>query len=110
MWKSKGLQAAVFYLSFIAAAAAQQSATVTLRVKNHKFEPQEITAPANIPIVLHLQNLDSTPMEFESVSLRVEKTVVGNGQGIIRIRPLSVGRYEFFDDFHQQTTGTLVVR
>lgn len=110
MWKSRGLQAAVFYLGFIAVAAAQQPATVSLRVKNHQFEPKEITAPANVPIVLHLQNLDSTPMEFESVSLRVEKTVVGNGQGVIRIRPLAAGRYEFFDDFHQQTTGVLIVR
>ena len=109
MW-SRSLQAGVFFVSFIAIAAAQQAATVTLRVKNHQFEPKEITAPANVPIVLHLQNLDSTPMEFESVSLRVEKTVVGNGQGIIRIRPLSAGRYEFFDDFHQQTTGVLIVR
>ncbi len=110
MWKSRSLQAAVFYLGLIATAAAQQSATVTLHIKNHQFEPKEITAPANVAIVLHLQNLDSTPMEFESVSLRVEKMVVGNGQGIIRIRPLSAGRYEFFDDFHQQTTGTLIVR
>ncbi len=110
MWKSRSLQAAVFYLGFIAIAAAQQSATVTLRIKNHQFEPKEINAPANVPIVLHLQNLDSTPMEFESVSLRVEKVVVGNGQAIIRIRPLSAGRYEFFDDFHQQTTGILIVR
>jgi len=49
-------------------------------------------------------------MEFESVSLRVEKVVTGNGEGIIRLRPLEAGRYNFFDDFHQETTGVLVVR
>jgi hypothetical protein len=49
-------------------------------------------------------------MEFESVSLRVEKVVTGNGEGIIRLRPLAPGRYNFFDDFHQETTGVLVVR
>ncbi len=110
MWKSRSLQAAIFSLAFITIASAQQAATVTLRVKNHQFEPKEVTAPANVPIILHLQNLDSTPMEFESVSLRVEKPIVGNGQGVIRIRPLSAGRYEFFDDFNQQTTGVLIVR
>jgi hypothetical protein len=63
-----------------------------------------------VPITLRLKNLDPTPMEFESVSLRVEKLVTGNGEGIIRLRPLSPGRYNFFDDFHQQTNGVLVVR
>jgi cupredoxin-like protein len=49
-------------------------------------------------------------MEFESVTLRVEKVVVGNGEGIVRLRPLSPGRYKFFDDFHQATNGVLVVK
>ncbi len=89
---------------------AQQSSNLTLRVKEHHFEPRELVAPANVPINLRIQNLDSTPMEFESVSLRVEKSIVGNGQGIIRLRPLSPGRYNFFDDFHQETTGVLIVQ
>ncbi len=91
-------------------AIAQQGASVSVRVKNHRFEPQEISGPANVPITLRVQNLDAAPMEFESVSLRVEKVVVGKGEGVIRIRPLSPGRYNFFDDFHQETTGVLVVR
>jgi len=28
----------------------------------------------------------------------------------INVRPLAPGRYEFFDDFHQQTRGVLVVQ
>ena len=99
---------------FIAAASlslsAQQTAKVTVSVKNHRFQPAEIHAPANVPIELHVKNLDSAPMEFESVSLRVEKVVTGNGEGIIRLRPLTPGRYEFFDDFHQETRGALVAK
>ena len=91
-------------------AFAQQAATVTVSVKNHRFQPAEVQAPAKVPIELHVKNLDATPMEFESVSLRVEKVVTGNGEGIIRLRPLEAGRYNFFDDFHQETTGVLVVR
>jgi Cupredoxin-like domain len=49
-------------------------------------------------------------MEFESVSLRVEKVVAPGGEGIINIRPLAPGRYEFIDDFHQETRGTLIVQ
>ena len=91
-------------------AAAQQAASVSISVKNHRFQPAEIHAPAKVPIELRVKNLDPTPMEFESVSLRVEKVVTGNGEGIIRLRPLEPGRYNFFDDFHQETTGVLVVR
>lgn len=90
--------------------AAQQAATVTVAVKNHRFQPAEVQAPAGVPIELRVRNLDATPMEFESVSLRVEKVITGNGEGLIRIRPLQPGRYNFFDDFHQETNGVLVVR
>ena len=57
-----------------------------------------------------VKNLDSAQMEFESVSLRVEKVIGGNGQATIRIRPLGPGRYEFYDDFNPQAGGVLVVR
>jgi hypothetical protein len=91
-------------------ALAQQPATISIAVKNHQFQPAELIGPANVPIMLHVKNLDSTPMEFESVSLRVEKVVPGNGDGVIRLRPLAPGRYNFFDDFHQETNGVLVIR
>ncbi len=102
----------VFLLSFTSGSEvlAQQSSNLSLRVREHRFEPRELIAPANVAIELRIQNLDSTPMEFESVRLRVEKSIIGNGQGIIRLRPLSPGRYNFFDDFHQQTTGVLIVQ
>ena len=90
--------------------AAQQGASVSVSVKNHRFQPGEIHAPANVPIELRVKNLDAAPMEFESVSLRVEKVVTGNGEGVIRIRPLAPGRYEFFDDFHPETRGALVTK
>lgn len=91
-------------------ATAQQTASVTVSVRNHRFQPAEIHAPANVPVELRVKNLDPAPMEFESVSLRVEKVVTGNGEGIIRLRPLAPGRYEFFDDFHQETRGALVAK
>jgi hypothetical protein len=40
----------------------------------------------------------------------VEKVVTGNSEGIIRLRPLGPGSYNFFDDFNPQTTGVLVVK
>lgn len=89
---------------------AQQAASVAISVKGHYFQPAEIQAPANRPLAIKVTNLDSTPMEFESVSLRVEKVITAGSSGVVNVRPLSPGSYEFYDDFHQQTRGSLVVR
>jgi heme/copper-type cytochrome/quinol oxidase subunit 2 len=89
---------------------AQQAATVEISVKGHHFQPAEIHAPANRPVVLRVKNLDATAMEFESISLRVEKVVAPGTQGVVNIGPLAPGQYEFFDDFHRETRGTLVVQ
>src|SRR6516162_7788904 len=92
-------------------ALAQDSAELAISVKDHKFDPAELTAPAGKPIVLRVKNLDPSPMEFESNSLRVEKVLTGNGEAVINIRPQQAGRYDFFDDFHAGTTkGVLVVK
>ncbi len=89
---------------------AQESTTISLSVKNHAFQPAQVHGPANKPITLRVRNLDAIAMEFESVSLRVEKVVAPNSEGTINIRPLAPGMYEFFDDFHQETRGTLIVQ
>jgi hypothetical protein len=89
---------------------AQEDTSISISIKNHRFQPAQLHAPANVPITLRVKNLDPTPMEFESVSLRVEKVVTGNSEGIVRLRPLSPGSYNFFDDFNQQAKGVLTVR
>ena len=102
--------AAMLTVAALALPAYAQENSLSVTVKNHRFQPAELHAPANVPITLRVKNLDPAAMEFESVSLRVEKVVTPNSEGIIRLRPLSPGRYNFFDDFHQQTNGVLVVR
>ena len=91
-------------------ARAQESVTIQLSLKNQRFQPAEIRAPAGRRITLRIKNLDATAAEFESVSLRVEKVIAGNSEASINIRPLQPGRYEFFDDFHQESRGTLVIQ
>ena len=92
-------------------ALAQESTELTLTVKDHKFDPAQLEAPAGKQIVLRVKNLDPTPMEFESKSLRVEKVLGGNTEAVVTIRPQKAGRYEFFDEFHESTTkGVLIVK
>jgi heme/copper-type cytochrome/quinol oxidase subunit 2 len=91
-------------------ANAQQSASVAISIKDHRFQPSQISAPANRPISIRVKNLDNAAMEFESVSLRVEKDIAAGSEGVVNVRALAPGRYEFFDDFHQEARGTLVVQ
>jgi hypothetical protein len=89
---------------------AQETVTIQLSVKNQRFEPAEISAPAGKRIALRIKNLDKKPMEFESVTLRVEKVIAGNSEGVVNIRALEPGRYKFFDDFNTKNQGVLVVQ
>ena len=91
-------------------ARAEDAVTVNITLKNHQFQPAELHAPANKAIVIVVKNADPAPAEFESNMLRVEKVVTAGGTITIRVRPLSPGRYRFFDDFHPDTQGYLVVQ
>jgi plastocyanin len=107
-----GLAAAMLIgLSSLGPTLAQDNVELVISVKDHKFDPAELQAPAGKPIVLRIKNLDPTPMEFESKSLKVEKVLSGNSEVVVNIRAQKAGRYEFFDEFHEKTTrGFLVVK
>lgn len=90
--------------------SAQQSASIAIAVKDHRFQPAQVSAPANRPLSIKVKNLDAAPMEFESASLRVEKVIAPGSEGVVNVRPLAPGRYEFFDDFHAETRGVLTVQ
>ena len=65
--------------------------------------------PADKPVVFRVRNLDGKAMEFESTSLRVEKVVAAKSQGVVNVRALKPGRYEFYDDFNDKARGALIV-
>jgi hypothetical protein len=92
-------------------AEAQETTTLSIALKGHRFVPAEAPAPANKPLVIEVTNQDPTPAEFESKTLRVEKVVAGGAKISVKIRALAPGRYRFFDDYHEDTTeGFLVVK
>jgi hypothetical protein len=89
---------------------AQQATEVQLTYSKGQFQPSELRASADKPITLRVKNLDGKAMEFESKSLRVEKVVAANSEGVINVRALKPGRYEFYDDFNEKARGALVVQ
>ncbi|HME21748.1 MAG TPA: cupredoxin domain-containing protein [Acetobacteraceae bacterium] len=81
---------------------------ITLTIKEHRFTPDQVTAPAGERFQIKVSNLDATPSEFESRELRVEKIVVAGGTISVMAGPLKPGTYKFFDDYHPDTAiGTL---
>ncbi|MGY8683785.1 cupredoxin domain-containing protein [Bradyrhizobium sp. CCGUVB23] len=93
----------------LSTASAQQATEIQISYSNGQFQPHEVRAPADKPIVFRIRNLDGKAMEFESTSLRVEKVVAAKSQGVINVRALKAGRYEFYDDFNEKARGALVV-
>jgi hypothetical protein len=91
-----------------AAGAAVAAETVMLTIKDHRFEPSEVSVPAGERFRIEVQNQDSTPAEFESSDLRIEKIVVPGGKIAVMAGPLKPGIYKFFDDYHPDTAkGTM---
>jgi hypothetical protein len=87
---------------------AMAAEVVTLSIKDHRFVPSEVSVPAGERFRIEVENQDSTPAEFESADLRVEKIVVPGGKIAVMAGPLKPGIYKFFDDYHPDTAkGTM---
>ena len=93
-----------------ASAFAQQVTEIRLTYSKGQFQPSQVSAPADKPISLRIKNLDAKAIEFESTSLRVEKVVAAGSEGVVNVRALKPGRYEFFDDFNDKARGALTVQ
>ncbi len=93
-----------------ASSLADPAAEVRVTYSNGEFQPRELSAPADKPIVIRVKNLDAKAMEFESTSLRVEKVVAAKSEGVVNVRALKPGRYEFYDDFNDKARGALTVK
>lgn len=83
----------------------------TLVIKDHRFQPAELTIPAGTKVRLVVDNQDPTPEEFESHELNREKVIPGNSKARIFVGPLEAGVYPFFGEFNQATCqGKLIVQ
>ena len=96
-------------IAFAPVNAGAQDATFTITIKDHKFDQSELKVPANKRITLTVINDDSTPEEFESKQLKVEKVIPGKSKGVVRFGPLAPGKYPFYGEYHEATAkGTVV--
>jgi plastocyanin len=91
------------------AANADDTVTLSVTLKDHKFDPPEVHAPAGKAIEFHVKNLNDIVSEFESKDLHFEKIVPVGSEGVVHVRPQQPGKYNFYDDFHHETQGYLIV-
>src|ERR1700753_3650582 len=110
---SKKVTALVLFaiLSLAAVDAASADIEIALSYKDKKFDPPEINAPANTPILINFRNLDRDAIELASDSLKLENVVPAGKDATIKVKAQKPGRYEFFDEYNEKTArGALVVK
>ena len=109
----KRLLASFFLIMAMATASAADVDEFMLNIKNHAFEPKELTVPAGKKIKVLVVNQDATPAEFESKPLGREKVISGNAKATILLGPLKPGRYAFVEEYHEKEAGaqgTIIVK
>jgi plastocyanin len=99
----------VFGAGFSIADALAADDTITLSIKDHRFDPAQLDVPAGKKLKLVVKNLDPTPEEFESHDLKREKVIAGKGQASISIGPLNPGTYKFAGEYHEGTAQGQIV-
>jgi hypothetical protein len=99
--RRKMIAAAAF--ACLAGPAGAAPPSVQLTLQDHKFTPDHVQVPVGGRFKILVTNLDSTPDEFESPALRVEKIVVPEQTITVFAGPLTPGMYAFYDDYHPET-------
>ena len=92
-----------------AAVRAAEPAKLSLVIKDHRFDQQEIRVPANTPLVISVKNADASVEEFDSNDLKVEKIMTPGSEITVRVRPLKPGRYEFAGEYNADTANGVII-
>ena len=105
-----GIAAFAAALALGTMAAFADDGDVIITIKGGKFEPSEVPVPAGKKLKIIVRNQDATASEFESSDFHREKVVQPGGEITVFVGPLDAGSYEFFDDFHPEDRGHLLVK
>jgi hypothetical protein len=103
--------AALVLLASGAWAADSDKPTFDIVAQSGRFNPQELSVPADTPFIVRVRNDEKATIEFESFELHRERCVQPGETITVNMPSLSSGTYKFFDDFHADTPqGTIVVK
>jgi Cupredoxin-like domain len=98
-------------LALSAPSFAAGTAPTEIRFENNQFNPPMLTVPAGQPLSIKIINASNETIEFESFKLNREKAISPGESIIVGLPALSNGRYDFYDDFHQDVAqGSIVAQ
>lgn len=83
--------------------------TYTVVAKDGRLAPATLSVPAGVRFKIVIKNEGREPIEFESLQLRKEKVLAPGAQSFVVIAPLKPGKYDFFDEFHPDTSKGRIV-
>lgn len=92
-----------------AGAAHADLPTYTLMAKDGQLQPATLAVPAGVRFKIVIRNEGREPIEFESLQLRKEKVLAPGAQSFVVIAPLKPGEYDYFDEFHPDTSKGRIV-
>jgi hypothetical protein len=92
-----------------AGAAQAELPTYTVVAKDGRLTPSTLAVPAGVRFKIVIQNEGREPIEFESLQLRKEKVLAPGARSFVVIAPLKPGEYDFFDEFHPDTSKGRIV-
>lgn len=96
-------------LLVVASAQADDLSSFRITAKDGLLQPHELRVPAGKRIKLEIINEGSEPIEFESLELRKEKVLAPGAASFVVIAPLRPGPYQFFDEFHPETSQGFLI-
>lgn len=92
-----------------AGAAHADLPTYTLMAKDGQLQPATLAVPAGVRFKIVIRNEGREPIEFKSLQLRKEKVLAPGAQSFVVIAPLKPGEYDYFDEFHPDTSKGRIV-
>jgi plastocyanin len=81
-----------------------------IRVQDGRFQPADLIVKANESFKVRITNADKSPIEFESFTLNREREVAPGQTVTVYLPALAPGTYEFYDDFHKSSKGTITAK
>ncbi len=90
-------------------AQAEPRPSVSLQIDEQGFRPGLLQLHPALSYRLQLNNLSGRAIEFESPDLSREVIVPAHSQVNIFLPALQPGHYVYFDDFHPQNRGQILI-
>jgi hypothetical protein len=77
--------------------------------RDGRLVPAVLNVPAGVRFKIVIRNEGRDAVEFESLQLRKEKVLAPGAQSFLVIAPLKPGKYDYFDEFHPDTSRGRIV-